>query len=127
MATDPSHWGLVRVNAAGEEALLDVVAVYGINGDRERSWTHHSGTSLFELLSSPEDLKDANIYTFGCSPSTKIGSAARDLVKSFDDERSSRANFDIPIVFVALKTGGLVVKQVSPCCGKYCNYRKLIS
>lgn len=83
------------------------------------SWTHTESGALWLMDFLGEDLEDTNIYTFGYSSSASVGSAAKDLIQSFEIERSSRANFDIPIVFIASDTGGLVVKQVQSPCG-YC-------
>jgi len=83
------------------------------------SWTHRQSGALWLMDFLDKDLGDANIYTFGYPSFASIGSAARDLIQSFEIERSSRADFDTPIVFIASGTGGLVVKQVQSPTGYY--------
>jgi len=43
---------------------VDIVAIHGLNGHRERTWTHGSGTFwLRDLL--PEELPGARVFTYG--------------------------------------------------------------
>lgn len=67
------------------EFQIDIVAVHGLDGDRERTWTykgetHHNCLWLRDLL--PEDLPGSRIFTYGYN-SKVFGSKSVSSVHEF--------------------------------------------
>ncbi|KAK8016653.1 hypothetical protein PG993_014842 [Apiospora rasikravindrae] len=63
-----SRFGL-KVLAEGTDPSIDIVAVHGLNGHREKTWEADSGVLwLRDFL--PEDFDDARIMTFGYNAAT---------------------------------------------------------
>ncbi|CAN9334975.1 unnamed protein product, partial [Alternaria alternata] len=72
-----------------------IVAVHGLNGHREKTWTTSGGVNwLRELL--PHDLPNARILSWGYDANTQ----------QLAQQTSKR-----PIMFVAHRLGGIVVKS----------------
>src|SRR5438034_10041321 len=49
----------------GAQFPVDVIAVHGLNGDHERSWTHKSSGTLWLRDLLLNDLPGARVYTYG--------------------------------------------------------------
>ena len=92
--------GLLRLNQPLPQGVstrypVDVIAIHGLNGHSERSWTHKpSGVFwLRDLLN--HDLPGARIYTYGYDSQIfakhvmKINDFARDLLAAIAGERDS--------------------------------------
>lgn len=66
---DPEENGL-KLLYAGPDPQVDIVAVHGLNGHREKSWTASNGVNwLVDLL--PADLPNMRVYTLGYDASTR--------------------------------------------------------
>lgn len=99
------------------EAVVDIIFVHGLAGDRERTW----GGDIFwpqELL--PKKLRNARILTFGYDAyitrvaqvtQNKIRDHARDLVNKLAGVRNSEKASTRPIIFVVHSLGGIVCKD----------------
>jgi hypothetical protein len=92
--------GLLRLDQPlppriGAQLLVDVIAIHGLNGDRERSWTHRSSGTLWLRDLLPHDLPGARIYTYGydsrifANNVMTISDFARDLLAVIARERDS--------------------------------------
>ncbi|KAF8515996.1 hypothetical protein BU17DRAFT_51232 [Hysterangium stoloniferum] len=111
---------------------LSVVAIHGLDGHRERTWTAGNGTLwLRDLL--PHKLPHARIIVYGYDACTEVGPLgmrqtlfdhgenfiARLALRRADTSTTVRLNsFTRPIIFIAHSLGGIILKCVS---GKYYN------
>lgn len=86
------------------EFQIDIVAVHGLDGDRERTWTYKGETHhclwLRDLL--PEDLPGSRIFTYGYN-SKVLGSKSVSSVRHFAtvllrDIQRNRKNFGVGTV-----------------------------
>ncbi|RPB06396.1 hypothetical protein P167DRAFT_514553, partial [Morchella conica CCBAS932] len=117
LVIDRHFLGLTPLNAAGDDVLVDVVAVTGLAGHAFGSWcSNHTGCMwLQDLL--PADLQSIRVMTYGYN-----SSLTRDTVEqTFVDYRRSfiHALMDArskvesrPIIFIGHSMGGILILQV---------------
>ncbi|PVF97307.1 hypothetical protein CPB86DRAFT_707172 [Serendipita vermifera] len=106
----------------GQDPVVDIVAIHGLDGHRERSWTATSGTMwLKDLL--PLDIPNARILTYGYDADTRrftytstqsIFRHAETFVADLTLARSG--NPERPIIFVAHSLGGIILKKALALC-----------
>ncbi|KAI1124664.1 Alpha/Beta hydrolase protein [Nemania abortiva] len=116
--TIEDHHGL-EVVYDGPEAKLDIVAVHGLNGHREKTWTATNGVHwLRDLL--PRDIPDIRVLTWSYDAATHspdrascqcLYSQGLELVADLTRARTLTQSIERPIIFVAHCLGGLVVKS----------------
>jgi hypothetical protein len=96
-----------------------VVAVHGLGGDWERTWTDiPSGKNwLRDFL--PNQFPNSRVMSFGYDSASALSTAvsdiddaARSLIDRLDGERQQEVAKRRPIIFVAHSLGGIVVKRV---------------
>lgn len=98
-----------------------IVAVHGLNGDWETTWTDTITGKMWLRDFVPIQWPNARVMSFGydsavtlSNSKADIDDSASDLINRLDDERQSNSAKKRPIVFVAHSLGGIVVKRVSP-------------
>jgi hypothetical protein len=104
------------------DAVVDIVFVHGLTGDRERTWTHPDAKGIpwpMEFL--PSYLPDARILTYGYdayvlrkhSPSTtnRVSEHARDFLNALFAHRQGSNTLGRPLIFVVHSLGGIVCKD----------------
>jgi hypothetical protein len=116
--TSQEAFGL-KILAQGSSPNVDVVAVHGLNGHRENTWTAKTGVLwLRDLL--PAKIPNARIFSWGYDANTHgkkpltsmyLYDHARELVSDLSLERRLTNTTQRPIVFVAHSLGGIVVKS----------------
>ncbi|SLM35870.1 Ribosomal protein S5 domain 2-type fold, partial [Lasallia pustulata] len=114
---EPLSYGLI-VLAEGPDPALDIVAVHGLNGHHEKTWTTNNVNWLRDLL--PSDIPNARILSWGYDANTHSTSQisgqylydhARTLVSDLCLKRRLTKTRTRPIIFVAHSLGGIVVKS----------------
>ncbi|PVF91422.1 hypothetical protein CPB86DRAFT_878527 [Serendipita vermifera] len=106
----------------GQNPLIDIIAIHGLDGHRERSWTAENGTMwLRDLL--PLDIPSARILTYGYDSDTRrfthtstqgIFHHAEAFVVDLTLARI--ANPERPIIFLAHSLGGIILKKALALC-----------
>jgi Putative serine esterase (DUF676) len=99
---------------------VDIIAVHGLNGHYERTWTASDGLNwLKDAEFLPKQIPNARIMSFGynariLSSDTTLGIAgfAGQLLTHIQSLRKSDIEKKRPIIFICHSLGGLVVKKV---------------
>ncbi|RYP46151.1 hypothetical protein DL768_007626 [Monosporascus sp. mg162] len=112
-----------RSNRNGDDfetikAIYAVVAVHGLNGHREETWTADNGVNWLRHL-LPQDLPHARILSWGYDANTHgprvscqyLYDHARSLVADLCRKRKLTNSTERPIIFVAHSLGGIIVKS----------------
>ncbi|MCJ1467841.1 hypothetical protein MMC07_006466 [Pseudocyphellaria aurata] len=114
---EPLPYGL-KVLADGTDPVLDIVAIHGLNGHREKTWTVGDVNWLRDFL--PADIPNARILTWGYDANTHSSTQisvqylynhATTLVSDLCLKRRLTKTRNRPIIFVAHSLGGIVVKS----------------
>ncbi|KAF2999061.1 hypothetical protein E8E14_002825 [Neopestalotiopsis sp. 37M] len=100
----------------GQDSIIDIVAVHGLNGHSESTWT--AGNDKLWLRDFlPQSIPDARIFTWGYDAATHntehkstlhLHDHGQALVNDLAQKR--RGDMKRPIIFIAHSLGGLVVK-----------------
>ncbi|PVF97368.1 TPR-like protein [Serendipita vermifera] len=111
-----------KVLSPGENPVVDIVAIHGLGGHRERSWTAANGKMwLKDFLA--DDIPNARILTYGHGadthshtymPTQRLLHFAEGFVE--DLLRVRRSNPERPIIFLAHSLGGIILKKALTLC-----------
>ncbi|KDN71371.1 putative phosphorylase superfamily protein [Colletotrichum sublineola] len=103
----------------GTDPVVDIVAIHGLNGHREHTWTA-TGDKHWLRDFLPTDLPNARILCWGYDANTHSTSGvscqylydhARELVADLSRKRELTKSRERPIIFVAHSLGGIIVKS----------------
>ncbi|KAF8512141.1 hypothetical protein BU17DRAFT_69322 [Hysterangium stoloniferum] len=115
---DGFNFGVKVLASGGDSPTVDIVAIHGLDGHREASFTAPNGVLwLRDLL--PETLPNARILTYGYDARTRgvnrSNQALYDLSVDFMAKLSSfrvYTNTDArPLIFIAHSFGGIILKR----------------
>ncbi|KAJ5138004.1 hypothetical protein N7526_004237 [Penicillium atrosanguineum] len=101
----------------GENPQVDIIAVHGLGGHREKSWTTESGVSWLKNL-LPVDLPDMRVHTWGYAsmytdePETPQDTSERLVSELFAMRKmTGKQTLSRPLIFIAHSFGGNIVKS----------------
>ncbi|KAG8825901.1 hypothetical protein FRC17_008464 [Serendipita sp. 399] len=113
--------------SAGQNPIVDIVAIHGLDGHREKSWTAEDGTMwLRDLL--PHKFPDARILTYGYDADTRsfahtstqtIFRHAEAFAEDLSRQRRAcpeASRISRPIIFIAHSLGGIILKRALAHC-----------
>ncbi|KAG0124311.1 Alpha/Beta hydrolase protein [Tuber indicum] len=114
---EEERFGLFVVTPQDRNAVVDIVALHGLGGDRFRTWTHDSGACwIRDFL--PEQIPGARIMTFGYNSGVAfsqnvagISVFANDLLDRLKGLRRHIDESTRPIIFICHSLGGIVCKR----------------
>ena len=107
---------------SNEEAIVDIVALHGLNGHYRKTWTATPAVGspknwLEDFL--PDQILNARIMSYGYDSTVQfsksvadIGTFAEQLLHSLIAMRRSQNERKRPVIFICHSLGGLVFKQV---------------
>lgn len=122
-ANEDAPYGIkVLVARPGDRhGYLDIVAIHGLNGHREKTWTDRT-TGLNWLSNDqclPKDIPHARVLSFGYNSKTYFSRSnsdvrefASDLLAEIQASRRTEFERQRPMIFLCHSLGGLVFKQV---------------
>ncbi|KIX03635.1 uncharacterized protein Z518_07188 [Rhinocladiella mackenziei CBS 650.93] len=100
------------------ETQVDIVAVHGLGGDWEGTWTDDTTHQMWLRDFIPNQWGEARVLSFGYDSTfafshsvADIDDSAVDLINRLDGERQVQSAKKRPIIFVAHSLGGVVVKR----------------
>ncbi|MCJ1423210.1 hypothetical protein MMC29_001092 [Sticta canariensis] len=108
----------IKILANGVDPIVDIVAIHGLNGHREKTWTLSNVNWLRDLL--PSDIPNARVISWGYDANTHSNSPisaqhlydhAKTLVSDLCLNRKLTKTQTRPIVFVAHSLGGIILKS----------------
>ncbi|KAF2241532.1 hypothetical protein BU26DRAFT_525046 [Trematosphaeria pertusa] len=120
MGDSAEKHGLQDLTPDGVKAIVDIVFVHGLHGNKETTWTATTkdGKVLWPRDLLPQDIKEARILTWGYDShithfwtKTSLGNVdthARNLCADLSSLREYTDTTDRPIIFVAHSLGGIV-------------------
>lgn len=106
----------------GNDPIVDIVAIHGLQGHREKSWMTDDGVCWLRHL-LPSDLPNVRILSYGydadtrsreCVSTQTLGRHADGFAYALSRERKDAPRR--PIIFVAHDVGGIVLKSALVIC-----------
>ncbi|KAL2199927.1 P-loop containing nucleoside triphosphate hydrolase protein [Corynascus similis CBS 632.67] len=102
-------------------AIVDIVFVHGLTGDREKTWTASDASEPWPKALLPSELPTARVLTFGYDAyvtdwqgmvsQNRIANHAWNLLTSLVSYREKDNTNERPIIFVCHSLGGLVCED----------------
>ncbi|KAF8064905.1 hypothetical protein FPV67DRAFT_1500662 [Lyophyllum atratum] len=109
----------IKELAPGDDPTVDIVAIHGLNGDRDAAWTHSGSGVLWLRDLLPSEIGTARILTYGYDANTTGDRSthqtaqrhAEDFLAKLAIFREKTNTRERPIVFVVHSLGGIILKQ----------------
>ncbi|OBT77638.1 hypothetical protein VF21_03713 [Pseudogymnoascus sp. 05NY08] len=114
----------MKVVAEPSDAVVDIVFVHGLTGNRETTWTHENGVFWPEQLALDSDTARIMTYGYdadvikiwGMAGGNNLRNHGKSLAFGVSDRR--RECRERPIIFIAYSLGGFVCEQALLYCGE---------
>lgn len=121
--TDTAQYGMIMVRDRPSEApkMLDVVAIHGLNGHYQKTWTETTSPRMVNWLQDllPEQLPNARIMSYSYNSAVAFSKAnigiktfAEQLLEDLMAWRLTLCEQERPVIFICHSLGGIVFKQV---------------
>jgi len=104
-----------------ETAIVDVVFIHGLTGNRDQTWTAQGAVAPWPKVMLPKKLPRARILTFGYDANVadwramvsknRIGDHSRNFLAALATYREESDTNSRPIIFVVHSLGGLVCED----------------
>ncbi|KAF7510444.1 hypothetical protein GJ744_006723 [Endocarpon pusillum] len=104
-----------------DAAVVDIVFIHGLTGDREKTWSGNSAVTPWPKILLPKELPQARILTFGYDAyiadwramvsKNRISNHSKNLLAALANHRENDDTNNRPIIFVAHSLGGLVCED----------------
>ncbi|KAF8526331.1 ankyrin repeat-containing domain protein [Hysterangium stoloniferum] len=116
--SETDDFGITELASGGKSPTVDIVAIHGLDGHREASFTADNCVLwLRDLL--PEALPSARILTYGYDGRTHGNNRSQqtmydvsiDLVVKLSGFRINKRTHDRPLIFIAHGFGGIILKN----------------
>jgi pimeloyl-ACP methyl ester carboxylesterase len=111
--------GIQLLHQPSKPAVVDIVFIHGLTGDRQRTWTHPEDRSPWPKTLLPQLIPNARILTYGYDAyvirqhgpvsSNRVRDHANHLLSHLATHRLDASAR--PIIFIAHSLGGLVCKD----------------
>ncbi|KAF2665820.1 hypothetical protein BT63DRAFT_428769 [Microthyrium microscopicum] len=112
----------IKLLYGAENAIIDILFIHGLTGDREKSWTTQgSVATLWPQSLLPARIPNARVLTFGYDAhvadwrgmvsKNRIGNHAMNLLTTLATYREDDDSDQRPIIFVCHSLGGLVCED----------------
>ncbi|PVH72645.1 hypothetical protein DL98DRAFT_595807 [Cadophora sp. DSE1049] len=112
---------VIEDKPAHETSAIDIVAVHGLNGHYEKTWSAHdeSGQDINWLRDFlPKSVDNARVMSFGFKPvpqfdrlAAAFNNFAEQLLDLLLSKRTTKEEQSRPILFICHSLGGAIVKQ----------------
>ncbi|KAH6957547.1 ankyrin repeat-containing domain protein [Ilyonectria sp. MPI-CAGE-AT-0026] len=119
--TFPSGIKLLHSPENPAEAIVDIVFIHGLTGDREKTWIATDASEPWPKTLLPSKLPTARVLTFGYDAyvvdwkdvvsQNRIGNHAWNLLTSLASYREDDDTNERPVIFVCHSLGGLVCED----------------
>ena len=98
-----------------DKAEADIVFVHGLNGSPRHTWCSADETVFWPAELLPQEFPSARIFTYGYdvlnSPELSEDNLSDGFCSFLDQLETTRNEKQIPLIFIAHSTGGLVVRH----------------
>ena len=121
---------------AGDTRAIDIVAVHGLNGHYEKTWSvlDEEGQDVNWLRDFlPEQIPNARVMSFGYNSLLQFSKSVADiytfadqLLEALLSKRITQEEQSRPIMFICHSLGGIVVKQVRLICN-YSHFKLVLN
>ncbi|KAL2070583.1 hypothetical protein VTL71DRAFT_13609 [Oculimacula yallundae] len=101
----------------GYETSIDIIAIHGLNGHIEKTWTENDSFWLRDFLPTAL-LEQARIFSYGYNSqiafsgtASRVDDYARSLLERIRAKRRAFHGDERPIIFICHSLGGIVLKK----------------
>ncbi|KAJ3580311.1 hypothetical protein NPX13_g253 [Xylaria arbuscula] len=133
--TGASEWGMhILVDKDTVDPMaIDIIAIHGLNGNWDTTWTDESTGTNWLRHSIPKRLKTARVMSFSYNSSvlfsksvSNVSDFAEQLLENLEAQRVSEVERDRPMLFICHSLGGIVFKRACNQAYQKDRYKRLL-